>query len=170
MVREDKIRQISDNLLLLPPIIGKNFSDILAKSIISIVKDDISVAHFGIMKILANSKEAHISEVADLLQIPRSQMTHMVDKLEKLKYVCRQMDTSDRRAIKIMLTDSGKHMFQVWVQNTEEIITLFINTLSDEEIDDLAESLGKLRDVIIKILRNHAQYETHLDKSARPQP
>ena len=158
-MREDTIRQISDDLLVIPPIIGKSINHILLKSVFSAIKEDISPPHFAIMKVLNNTNGAHMSEVADWLQFPRSQMTHMVDKLEKLGYVSRQADLIDRRSIKIGLTDAGKHIFQDWVQTVRCGTGAMLNYLTDEELNDLADSLAKLKGIIIKIVRNHYQYE-----------
>jgi DNA-binding MarR family transcriptional regulator len=159
-MREDKIRQISDDLLIIPPIIGKSINNILLKSVFAAIKDDISPPHFAIMKVLNDNGGAHMSEVADWLQFPRSQMTHMADKLEKLGYVARLDDPADRRSIKIELTESGKRVFQEWVQTVRCGTGAILNYLTDEELNDLADSLSKLRDIIIKIVRNHYQYET----------
>ena len=158
-MREDTIRQISDDLLLIPPIIGKSINNILLKSVFAAIKDDISPPHFAIMKVLNDSGGAHMSEVADWLQFPRSQMTHMVDKLEKLGYVARLDDLTDRRSIKIELTENGKQVFQEWVQTVRCGTGAILNYLTDEELKDLADSLAKLRDIIIKIVRNHYRYE-----------
>jgi len=154
-MREENIHQITDDLLIIPPVIGKSISNILLKDVFPAIKEDISAPHFGIMKILHDSGEMHISEVADSLQIPRPQMTHMVDKLEELGYVQRETDITDRRSIKIKLTVSGKHVFQEWVQTVRGGTKDILDFLSDDELKDLADSLAKLRDIVIKIYRNH---------------
>ncbi|MDD5190088.1 MAG: MarR family transcriptional regulator [Dehalococcoidales bacterium] len=163
MGREEKIRQISDDLLLIPPVIGKSINNILLKNVFAAIKEDITPPHFGIMKILNDAGDMHISKVADWLQVPRSQMTHMVDKLENLGYICRENDTEDRRSIKIRLTEKGKQVFQEWIQTVHEGTRQFIDCLSDAEIEELAGSLASLRDIIIKIVTNHYQFEKGKD-------
>ena len=156
-MREETIHQISDDLLIIPPEIGKSITNIFSKNVLSAIKEGISTPHFGIMKVLNDAGEMHVSGVADSLQIPRPQMTHMVDKLEELGYIQRETDKSDRRSIKISLTDNGKRVFQEWVQTVREGTRSILDFLSDEELKDLAGSLAKLRELVIRINRNHNQ-------------
>jgi DNA-binding MarR family transcriptional regulator len=154
-MREETIYQISDDLLIIPPVIGKSVTNMLWKNVFSAIKEDISAPHFGIMKILNDSGEMHISQVADALQIPRPQMTLMVDRLEELGYVQRETDASDRRSIIIKLTRKGKNTFHDWAQTVREGTNAMLDFLSDDELKDFADSLAKLRDLVIKIYRNH---------------
>jgi len=159
-MREEIFRQIADDLLIIPSIIGKSINDVLLKNIFSAIKEDITPPLFAIMKILNDHGEARISEVADWLRIPRSQMTHLVDKLYNMKYVERETDAADRRGIKIRLTGTGKRAFLTWVKTVRSSAREILCFLTDEELQDLADSLIKLRDIIVKITQNHYEYDS----------
>ncbi len=164
-MRKEKIHQISDDLLVIPTIIGRGVNQILMKSVFSAIEEDITPPHFGIMKMLYDRGERPISVVADWLQIPCSRMTHMVDKLENMGYVSRKIDTADRRSIKIKLTPAGKSVFREWVETVHQGTTTILNDLSDAEINALADSLATLRSIVVDIVYNHYREENGLVKT-----
>jgi len=159
--RKNALRQISDDLLSISPTLGKSVNNLLMNTMISTIQKRLSPSHFAIMKILYEAGEARISVVAYWLLIPRSQMTHMVDKLVNLGFVERKNDTVDRRVIKINLTDKGNQIYLEWVHKAVDEGEKAFNDLTDGELKDLADSLSKFRQDIVKIL---GKYQTNISE------
>jgi len=154
MEREEHILNITNAVLVIPRIVGKNIGNILLNDVFSAIKEDIWPQHFSIVKILVDGGPATISSIADWLRIPRSQMTHMVDKLVKMGYVRREDNASDRRSVKISVTPQGRAAYEEWLQAIRERMKTIIGCLTDAEIRDMADSLVKLRDITIKLVEN----------------
>jgi len=67
---------------------------------------------FAILHIVSVHAGAVQKEIAKQLQKDQSRITRMVDKLESLGYVARQMDPEDRRAFKIVLEEKGREVHE----------------------------------------------------------
>jgi len=157
LTREDACRQISDDLLTIAPALGKSVNNLLMNTIIAPIRGQLSPSDFAIMKTLHGVPEAHISEVAGWLLIPRPQMTRIVEKLVRLGYISREDDAADRRWAKIKLTDTGRQLYEEWEHKAACSTGDLLNELTDVELQELAESLGKFRESITRIVVTHSQ-------------
>lgn len=80
-------------------------------------KVGLSFAKLGVLRALAQAKEPlALSQLADLNQCVRSNMTQLVDRLEAEGLVRRVDDPSDRRVVRAALTAAGR---KVHAQGTD---------------------------------------------------
>jgi len=93
----------------------------------------------------------HVTEIGERLQIPRPQMTHLIDKLVCLEMVERQPDARDRRIINIALTSSGRTLLKKHRRMIEGAIKKSLTSLSDEELAEVSTSLRTLRRILSKL-------------------
>jgi len=93
----------------------------------------------------------HIAEIGERLQIPRPQMTHMIDKLVKMGIASRQDDPTDRRTINVVFTRNGKKVFEELHQAIKSSIKADLSDFTGEELQDLSLSLRKLRTLLSKM-------------------
>jgi DNA-binding MarR family transcriptional regulator len=78
-------------------------------------------------------------------------MTHLIDKLAELDMIERKKDIADRRTINIALTGRGRPFLE---EHKNRLIGTAMETmhrLTDEELEDLANTLKKLRDMLAKL-------------------
>jgi DNA-binding MarR family transcriptional regulator len=78
-------------------------------------------------------------------------MTHLIDKLVDLEIVERHTDKTDRRMINIVLTDKGKTTLEEHDKSIRKAMKDTLSCFSDKELDDLSDSLRKLRDLLSKL-------------------
>ncbi|MGI4850297.1 MAG: MarR family winged helix-turn-helix transcriptional regulator [Janthinobacterium lividum] len=78
---------------------------------------DLALAEFGITNaqgsivlMLMTGKYSTAAELARELYIDAASMTRMVDRLEKRCLIQRERTRDDRRVVKLLLTDSGRHL------------------------------------------------------------
>ena len=142
---------VAEDLFSTLPLIGRSIRRKLLKTVITSFKEDIAPPHFEIMKLLEEAGTLHVAEIGERLQIARSQMTHLIDKLVELDIVERQIDTGDRRMIDIILTDKGKTMIKEHDSYIRNATRETLSCLTDEELQDLSDSLRKLRDIFSKL-------------------
>jgi DNA-binding MarR family transcriptional regulator len=70
----------------------------------------ITIPQSFILSYLLQDNGATLKEIGNKSLIDSSSMTVLVDKLEKDELVERQLDTQDRRAIRVFITDKGREI------------------------------------------------------------
>jgi DNA-binding MarR family transcriptional regulator len=142
---------IIQDLLAITPSIRRSLQRKLVKTAFTQIEEHITLMHIEIMKTLREEGTLHIAEIGQRLQIPGSQMTHLLDRLEELMIVRRQPDPNDRRIINVALTDKGWRIgeeFDCVIRNgIEEKLTC----LNDAELAELSVSLHKIYTLFSKL-------------------
>ena len=147
----DILDSISDDLLSIPPLIFRSLRRKLLRTALAKIDLDISPLHYEIMRLLQESGTLHAAEIGERLQIARAQMTHLIDKLVELDIVARENGISDRRTVNITLTEIGKATVEEQYKDIRNVIREALANLTEEELQELATSLMKLRDILVKI-------------------
>ena len=150
-MRSKILDSVIEDLFSIPPLIFRGIRRKLLKTALVSIDVDISPLHFEIMKLLHEAGTLHVAEIGERLRIARPQMTHLIDKLVDVGIVERQTDTIDRRMINIVLTDKGKTTLKEHDSNIRKAMRETLSCLTDEELDDLSDSLRKLRDILSKL-------------------
>ena len=150
-MRNDVLDSVIKDMLSLPPLIRRSFHRKVFKTAFTLIKEGISPPHFEIMRTLKETGRLHIAEIGERLQIPKPQMTHLIDRLVSLGIVVRQADVADRRIINIALTDKGKKMIEKHDRSIRGSIKENLSCLTNEELHELSVSLRKLRDILSKL-------------------
>jgi DNA-binding MarR family transcriptional regulator len=100
--------------------------------------------------VLLTLKEApgnhlRLSEVAEKTLLSRSNLTHLVDRMEKAGLLCRERCPRDRRGTYAVLTEAGLAMQQkMWVVYSEGIAEYFAAQLDDEELQVMQQVLKRM--------------------------
>jgi len=93
----------------------------------------------------APDQRLRMHELADTAIIARSNLTRLVDKLEKKGLVTRERVAGDRRGAYARITQKGSAMrSQMWTVYGPAIDELFLNHLSSEENAMLREIMMRL--------------------------
>lgn len=150
-MRSDTLDNVTEELFSIPPLIIRGIRRKLLKTALINIDVDISPLHFEIMKLLDEAGTLHVAEIGEKLQIARPQMTHLIDKLVDINIVERQTETTDRRMINIVLTNTGKTTIKEHDSNIRKAIKETLSCLTDEDLEDLSDSLRKLRDILSKL-------------------
>ena len=150
-MKKDAMNGIVRDLLALTPLIRRSIQRKLVRTAFSQIEEDITLPHLEIMKTLHIEGTRHIAEIGEKLQIPKPQMTHLIDRLEKIGVVARQPDVNDRRIINIALTPKGSNIINEFDATIESYIADKLSALTDEELQDLSASLRKLSTILSKI-------------------
>ena len=86
-----------------------------------------------------------LSELADKVLLSRSNLTRLVDRLEKANFLYRKSCTNDRRGTYAVLTESGLAMQQsMWIVYAEGISEYFASHISDDEARVLQQICDRL--------------------------
>jgi DNA-binding MarR family transcriptional regulator len=109
--------------------------------------------HFSYLGFLArNGGVLPPSRMAQLLFRSKDGVTKLTDALEAKGYVKRVPNPQDRRAVQIMITHNGLNRLKNGATKGKAFVSDIVNTLSDEEMDELIRYLRRLRRVLIEKL------------------
>ena len=118
---------------------GRIFAKILKKSGI----EEINPAQGRILFVLWKKDEIPISELAGKTLLSKSTLTSMLDRLEKTGYIIRVPSKEDRRIILIKRTEKDKNLERKYIQVSNEMINLFYEGFTPQEIDDFENYLKR---------------------------
>lgn len=92
-----------------------------------------------------------MSELAHYTHMPKQQMTKMVNRLIDQKFVKRLYDSSDRRIIKIQITENAKDYIDHFLETDANCFQPLLKLLGTEGIKDFKKALELLYQVLCKI-------------------
>lgn len=150
-MREEILEKVAIDLLSIPPLIFRGTRRKLIKTAFADINVDIKPLHFEVLRLLDKEGKLHITEIGEKLHIAKAQMTHLIDKLADLNMIERRTDITDRRTINITLTGSGRTFLE---EHQNRLVSTAVDTMSrltDEELEDLANTLKRLRDMLSKL-------------------
>lgn len=107
-------------------------------------QSSISTAQLSIMMNLQSHGALRISQIADLESIRMPTASNAINHLESLGLVSRVRDVSDRRGVRVRLTDLGKtELVRIGEERDQEMARI-LSVLDDEQLDKVAEFLPTL--------------------------
>ncbi|HXM68637.1 MAG TPA: MarR family transcriptional regulator [Candidatus Acidoferrum sp.] len=110
----------------------------------SIANTGLCLTDFVALEALLHKGPLTISEIQDKVRLASGSMTAAVDRLEKLGLVVRKSSRSDRRARVVELTAQGKRLAASCFERHANDLEALMSALSQEEKEQLYESLKKL--------------------------
>jgi len=110
---------------------------------------ELSYVQFQLLATLGDSPSGtrRMTDLADGVVYSRSGLTYQAQTLEKRGLVTRTPSTDDERGVDVTLTEEGRAVLaDVFPGHIALIHELFLAPLSREDIETLAEILGRARD------------------------
>lgn len=142
---------IIKNYVLRENDIAKNFQSPISGTEGCIPEFSIPPSHVKVIFYLAESNSSPISQIADNLNISKSNMTPIIDNLIGHGLVNRYPDPNDRRILRVELTPKTYELldaFRVAICNS---FVEKISPLSDEEVITLDTSISNLIAILKKL-------------------
>ena len=85
-----------------------------------------------------------MKEIAEFLSTTKSNVTNVVDSLEKRGLVVREMDPVDRRTCRVVLTEKGKEIFGEILSNFESLLKSVLEKFSEEDFKVVSEGFNRM--------------------------
>lgn len=105
----------------------------------------LSMAKAGLLRELAGSREPlALSDLAQHIHCVRSNVTQLVDRLEKDGMVRRVHDPADRRVVRAELTDAGRHAHAQAARIFSKHMRGVTEALGETDAAALSEALTRL--------------------------
>ena len=109
----------------------------------------LTAAQFNVLNLLAApDAERGLSqrELADMLVVDRSNVTGLIDRMEKAGWVKRADDPSDRRVYRVQLTSAGRKLWQKVAPAYADVVRQVTERLGERQMRDAVGLLATLRD------------------------
>ncbi|MBE6071500.1 MAG: MarR family transcriptional regulator [Clostridium butyricum] len=108
-------------------------------------------SHIKVIIYLARVNSAPISQIASTLNISKSNMTPIIDKLISYGLVKRYNDPKDRRILRVELTDLALKIFDTFKDYMRSTLLGKLSLLSNEDISEIQTCIEKLTIVFSKL-------------------
>ena len=114
---------------------------------------DLSALEFSILGVCFRAGETTVSGLASVIPVDGGRISRIAHKLYKRGLISRNRMTSDRRVVRLRLTEKGRALVPRLVQLVEEYNKMLISGISPE---DLALFVATSHTII----ENHARHES----------
>ena len=108
-------------------------------------------SHVRVIFYLADSNSSPISQIADNLNISKSNMTPIIDNLISYGLVDRYPDSKDRRILRVELTTKARTLLDAFRAAICNSFVEKISPLSDDEVTMLSDSISNLITILKKL-------------------
>lgn len=110
----------------------------------------LSTVEVSIISLVYNNPDIIIREICEKIDVPKSSMTSMIDRLEKKNYLTRVISKRDRRSFGLKLTEDG---MKIQKQHEEYEKCIFNEIIGSLDTDEEKETFLKLTDKIANNLK-----------------
>lgn len=124
----------------------KDLLEIEGKALITEEFKDISTNDMHIIEAIGVEEPKSMSAVAKLMSVTTGTLTKAMDALVDKGYVDRRRSTTDKRVVKVSLTDKGKRAYYHHEQFHRQMIEHVKEGLNEQETTVLIYALAKLAD------------------------
>ncbi|MDN3669099.1 MarR family transcriptional regulator [Echinicola jeungdonensis] len=105
----------------------------------------------GFVLININSHEGTpATKIAPLLGLESRSLTRMLKSMEEKGLICRKQDPSDKRSVRIFLTEEGKKKKEISIQAIQEFNESIRSKVSQNELETFFKVFRKINQVIEK--------------------
>ena len=119
---------------------GRVFEKLLAEYGI----DQFNGAQGRILFVLWNEDNIPISELSNKTGLAKNTLTSMLDRLEKSGHIIRTFDPTDRRTVKIILTETTRKLENQFDEVSTRMSKIFYDGFTDGEITVFEETLSRI--------------------------
>ena len=140
--------EIQENLLSLMPV--WNYQ--IAKPFKHLIDEGISIEMYYCIRTLQwNGGCATMTEIAKWTKMPKQQMTKLVNRLVQCGFVKRFDDPSDRRIVKIQLTEKATEFIDYFMEHDASCFRPLLEKMSPSDLQKFSDALKQLIQVFHNI-------------------
>ena len=101
-----------------------------------------------IQKLQKQKDHVKVSDLSDVLNIPRPGVTRTIKEMEKKGLVQKTASPDDGRVTYISLTDHGKEISEKYNENYFNELTPYLDDISDADADCMVQTIQKFYDIM----------------------
>jgi len=105
---------------------------------------DLTIQQFMVLNIVHRLSDPKMTDLSDELNVTLGNVTALVNRLIRLKYLKRLPDATDRRIVRVCLTVQGRELVKRAEDKRHEGMELMLRNLSGKEKRQLLQIMEKL--------------------------
>lgn len=152
-MQRDLVNKLVADLFSIPAFSSRIVRSKFTKVTLANIEVSLTPLHFEILRLLDEEGSLPVFEIGKRLVLAKAHMTQLVDKLVEKEMVVRETDSSDRRVIRISLTDTGKQSLDCLHKCIDDAFEEAMLSLSENDLKDLSASLDKIRNILPKMMQ-----------------
>lgn len=106
--------------------------------------EGLNVMDLNVLKLAYANPGYRIKQYLEVLQIPNSTFTNIINRLVKRELLVRKLGEKDLRSFKLELTEKGKSAVESHLQAEEEVFLVLLSNLTEEEQGTFVKLFAKL--------------------------
>lgn len=95
-----------------------------------------------------NSSHVRVSDISDVLDLPRPGVTRTVKEMEQKGYLHKLASPDDRRVTYISITEEGRELSRKYDENYFSELSAYLDDISEEEADCMIRTIGKFYEIM----------------------
>ncbi|MFS0728007.1 MarR family transcriptional regulator [Paenibacillus sp. 1P07SE] len=147
-MRDETLQELSEHFVVIIPLLQRHVFDKLALPETSPKR--LPPAAYRVLMLVYELGCATVSDLSSRLQITRSNMSPLLDKLEKHEMIVRKSSETDRRIVIIELAPAGETLCRSCHEQMSQRFKEMLTSLEDEDLTDLSLHMAKLKSILIK--------------------
>jgi DNA-binding MarR family transcriptional regulator len=152
-----ELNEIQESLLALLP----QWNYRIAKPLKQHLDRGVSLEMYYCIQIIRyHGGEMTMTELAQIMRIPRHQMTKMADRIVDNGFAERVKDPDDRRIIKLKMTQKALQYIDDFLTDNQSCFEDLFDSMDDNDQENFKQAI----DTLTKILRHLPQQTTHTKK------
>jgi len=140
----EQVKRINEAEYMINRLIYKHYKQYL--------NSGITTQQAVLLDIVYLAKRITVGEIAIEMNISSSAVSQLIAKLEKSKYIKREINLQNRREVFITLAENGLEYFSKQDYVEQQIADKIYSKISSKELDELERIVGKLRGIAMKEL------------------
>ncbi len=144
-MKTEEIKETQEKLLALLPLWNYR----IAKPFKQLLDEGISLEMYYFLQTLRWLGGTMVmSELAPYVQMQKQQMTKIVNRLVELEFIKRIYDTTDRRMIKLQITDKALEYIDYFLKEDAGCFRQMLEGMNETELCDFKKAM----DILIRVL------------------
>jgi DNA-binding MarR family transcriptional regulator len=108
-----------------------------------------SLPQLKLLTLVASTDRHTIGDVAAFLGVSKAAASQTVEKLVRRKWLRRTVEKTDRRAVRLSLTESGQRLLAEYESTRNQKLTKVFRGFSDKELRHMADLLDRVSTEIV---------------------
>jgi DNA-binding MarR family transcriptional regulator len=119
-------------------------NDLMEEQLHEIAEDQLTFSQLKLLKMVSLTDNYTVSDVAAFLGVSNAAASRAVDRLVKRVLVDRAEAETDRRAVKLSLTEKGRRLLESYDAASDRVLERLFGELSPEQLRRTAKLLDEL--------------------------
>lgn len=94
--------------------------------------------------------QVKISDISDVLKIPRPGVTRTVKEMESKGYLCKHASRQDGRVTHISVTPAGEQLHQKYNEQYFDELAAYLGDISQADVECAIRTIGRLYQVMLE--------------------